>query len=213
MKSKKILIEIVELLEKFEMASSSDTEQNLDDFIDFLNHQRSLNMQEDTTIKISQNISLLHRYSKYYVKKALKSGSLQTMDEYTYLVTLFNRKSLSKTEINNLNVLEKTSGNEVMRRLLKAGFIAQTPDEVDRRKMQVYLTDKGRAELLTIFPELHKSAMLLSAPLKKQGKVQFSKTLEELCGFHKNIFCNRRDEETLDDLLNEFFLPVATQNE
>ena len=155
MKSKKLLIEIIELLEKFEKTTNvNEADPSLDDFILFLQERRTVKEDRNDTVRIAQNISYLHRYSKLYIKKILKGSLLQTVDEYTYLVTLFNEESLSKTEINNRNVIEKTSGNEIMRRLLKAKLIGERRDEEDRRRMRVFITEKGRAELKKVFPGL-----------------------------------------------------------
>lgn len=196
MKSKKLLIEIIELLEKFEKTTNvNEGDPSLDDFILFLQERRTVKEDRNDTVRIAQNISYLHRYSKLYIKKILKGSLLQTVDEYTYLVTLFNEESLSKTEINNRNVIEKTSGNEIMRRLLKAKLIGERRDEEDRRRMRVFITDKGRAELKKVFPGLWKSATLLSGVLSPQEKGLFLQTSDKLCNFHKDIFVHFREEE------------------
>lgn len=203
MKSKKLLIEIIELLEQFEKTTqSNDKELSLNDFILFL--QQGLTIKEDRNdiMRIAQNISFLHRYSKFYIKKTLKGSRLQTVDEYTYLVALFNEESLSKTEINNRNVIEKTSGNEIMRRLLKAKLIGERRDKEDKRRMRVFITDKGRSELTKVFPGLLKSAMMLSdalAPLERESFLQAS---DKLCDFHKDIFTHCKKEE-IDSLISK----------
>ncbi len=70
------------------------------------------------------------------------------MDEYTYLISLLNCESLSKTELNNMNAMEKTSGNEVINRLLRKELIDQRRDEADRRSMRVLLPERDEMSLL-----------------------------------------------------------------
>lgn len=203
MKSKKLLIEIIELLEEFEKATTqNDDTLSLDDFILFIQQNRIIKEDRNDLVRIAQNVSFLYRYSKFYIKKVLKGSLLQTVDEYTYLVALFNEESLSKTEINNRNVIEKTSGNEIMRRLLKAKLIGERRDEEDRRRMRVFITEKGRAELMKFFPELWKSAMLLSGTLSPHEKESFLQTSDKLCNFHKDIFVNSKEDE-LDNLMEK----------
>lgn len=210
MKSKRLLIEIIELLEKFENTTDSGKEiVSLDDFILFLQQNRTVKEDKNDIVHIAQNVSFLHRYSKFYIKKALKGSLLQTVDEYTYLVALFNEESLSKTEINNRNVLEKTSGNEVMKRLLNAQLIGERRDEEDRRKMRVFITDKGRAELMKVFPDLWKSATLLSGILSLPEKESFLEISDKLCDFHKDIFVNCKENE-IDSLMQK--LPPINPN-
>lgn len=209
MKSKKLLIEIIELLEKFEKTTQQNEDNLLlDDFILFLQQNRTMKENKNDMVHIAQNVSFLHRYSKFYIKKALKGSLLQTVDEYTYLVTLFGEESLSKTEINNMNVVEKTSGNEIIRRLLKAKLIGERRDKDDRRRMRVFITDKGREELTKIFPELWKSAMMLTGALSLHEKELFLQTSQKLCNFHKDIFVHCKEEE-LDSLLLK--LPCLNQ--
>lgn len=209
MNSKKLLIEIIELLEKFEKTTHQNEDNLLlDDFILFLQQNRTMKENKNDMVHIAQNVSFLHRYSKFYIKKALKGSLLQTVDEYTYLVTLFGEESLSKTEINNMNVVEKTSGNEIIRRLLKAKLIGERRDEDDRRRMRVFITDKGREELTKIFPELWKSAMMLTGALSLHEKESFLQTSQKLCNFHKDIFVHCKEEE-LDSLLLK--LPCLNQ--
>ncbi|MDO5664659.1 MAG: MarR family winged helix-turn-helix transcriptional regulator [Bacteroidia bacterium] len=201
MRSKNLLIEIIELLEKFEKSTTLNNDNlSLDDFIYFLQQNKPIKEDKNDIVHIAQNVSFLHRYSKFYIKKALKGSLLQTVDEYTYLVALFNEESLSKTEINNRNVIEKTSGNEIMRRLLKAKLIGERRDKEDRRRMRVFITDKGRAELLKVFPALWQSAMLLSGILSPHEKESFLQTSDKLCDFHKDIFVNSKEEE-IDNLM------------
>lgn len=209
MKSKKLLIQLIELLEKFEKTTPQNEEGvSLDDFIFFLQENRTIKEDRNDTVRIAQNVSYLHRYSKFYIKKAIEGSLLQTVAEYTYLATLFNEESLSKTEINNRNVIEKTSGNEIMRRLLKAGLIGERRDKEDRRRMRVFITDKGRAELTKVFPELWKSAMMLSGALSLHEKESFLQTSDKLCDFHKDIFVDCKEED-MDSLLLK--LPSMTQ--
>lgn len=209
MKSKKLLIQLIELLEKFEKTTPQNEDgASLDDFIFFLQQNRTIEEDRNDTVRIAQNVSYLHRFSKFYIKKAIEGSLLQTVAEYTYLATLFNEESLSKTEINNRNVIEKTSGNEIMRRLLKAGLIGERRDKEDRRRMRVFITDKGRAELIKVFPELWKSAMILSGALSLHERETFLQTSDKLCDFHKDIFINRKEED-LDNLLLK--LPVTAQ--
>lgn len=194
-------MEIIELLEKFEEQNNTfDGELSLNDFIQFLLESRQLEEDRNDIVHIAKNVSYLHRYSKFYIKKALKGSLLQTEDEYTYLAELFNEESMSKTEINNRNVIEKTSGNEILKRLLNAGLIGERQDEVDKRKVLAFITEKGKAELLKVFPELWKSASILSGILTPNERQLLLKTSEKLCNFHKDIFINNKDEQ-LDNLM------------
>jgi hypothetical protein len=53
----------------------------------------------------------MYRYAKGYIKKALQESIIQTPDEFSFLITLMTFESLTKTELINKQVIEKTSGN------------------------------------------------------------------------------------------------------
>ena len=129
------------------------------------------------------HLSLLHRYSKGYIKRALMASDLlQSEEEYSYLASLISGKPQTKTELNALNAMEKTSGAEIIRRLVAKGLAEERPDERDRRSVLVTITPQGRAELMKVFPQLHTAALLLSAPLQEQQQATLDFLLHYLCG-------------------------------
>ena len=69
---------------------------------------------------------------------------------------------LSKTALNTLNAIEKTTGAEVIRRLATKGLVEETPDERDRRSILVSITPLGRAELAKVLLESRIAAALVS---------------------------------------------------
>jgi transcriptional regulator, MarR family len=140
-------------------------------------------MGQQREVSIARHLSLLHRYSKGYIKRALMASNLlQSEEEYSYLASLMSGKPQTKTELNTLNAMEKTSGAEIIRRLVAKGLAEERPDERDRRSVLVTITPQGRAELMKVFPQLHTAALLLSAPLQEQQQATLDFLLHYLCG-------------------------------
>lgn len=200
MRSKKLLLELIEYLELFEELVPNVEEMELSSFLTFVDsiHGKEPNSGErpgGTEANIARHLSLLHRYSRAYIKRALQASSfLQTEEEYTYLVCLMGREGLTKTELNHLNGLEKTTGSEVMRRLRKHGLIEEQPDERDKRSIRVYITPQGRAELGKVFPRLHIAARMLSAPLQERQMTTLHFLLERLVAKHSSFARTGEDE-------------------
>ena len=143
---------------------------------------RPANMGQQREVSIARHLSLLHRYSKGYIKRALMASDLlQSEEEYSYLASLMSGKPQTKTELNALNAMEKTSGAEIIRRLVAKGLAEERPDERDRRSVLVTITPQGRAELMKVFPQLHTAALLLSAPLQEQQQATLDFLLHYLC--------------------------------
>lgn len=199
MRTKNILKEIIDELDQFEQTLQDDKEVGMKDFLAYLSTNKNQSPRYSADIEIVQQISLLHRYSKFYVKKILKDSPMQTMDEYTYLIPLLESESMTKTELNNMNAMEKTSGNEVINRLLKKNLIVQKRDELDRRSMRVYITDLGKRELFKIIPDLQKIAIFFSGNLSQFQKLSLASNLNSMSHLHKDIFLNDKDKQ-LDDM-------------
>lgn len=149
---------------------------------------------------IAQDLSYLFRYMRWYFKKALRDSVLLTLDEYTYLVCLLRHPVMTKTELNNINVMEKTSGAEVINRLLKNELISQRVNEGDRRSYYVSITEKGKAELMKLFPKLQLAVRVLFAPLNEEQK-RVLHSLHQLLDEHNRLLFLEHHNETLEELI------------
>ena len=194
MKSKRLLTELLDYIELFEQSFPNDEELSMKSFLIFVQSMQEgaeasptsairPNMGQQREVSIARHLSLLHRYSKGYIKRALMASDLlQSEEEYSYLASLISGKPQTKTELNALNAMEKTSGAEIIRRLVAKGLAEERPDERDRRSVLVTITPQGRAELMKVFPQLHTAALLLSAPLQEQQQATLDFLLHYLCG-------------------------------
>ena len=210
MKSKRLLTELLDYIELFEQSFPNDEELSMKSFLIFVQSMqegseasptstmRPANMGQQREVSIARHLSLLHRYSKGYIKRALfASEHLQSEEEYSYLASLFNGKPHSKTELNSLNAMEKTSGAEIIRRLVAKGFAEERPDERDRRSVLVSITPRGRAELMKVFPQLH------TAPLEERQQATLDFLLKYICQALSTLPMAKSDTD-LGELLLHF---------
>lgn len=213
MKSKRLLTELIEYIALFEQSFPEVEELSLMSFLVFassmLQGKASLeqlpsggrSLGQSREVSIARHLSLLHRYSKAFIKRALSASPLlQSEEEYSYLASLLHGRPLTKTELNTLNAMEKTSGAEIIRRLSTKGLVEERPDERDRRSILVSITPQGRAELMKVFPQLHTAALLISAPLQEQQQASLDFLLSYLCGAMTNL-PPARGEQSLEELL------------
>lgn len=220
MKSKRLLTELLDYIELFEQSFPDEEELSLKSFLVFVQSMqegehalRSSSPDAPAAprpsrtpreVSIARHLSLLHRYSKGYIKRALfASEHLQSEEEYSYLASLFSGEPHSKTELNSLNAMEKTSGAEVIRRLVAKGLVEERPDERDRRSVLVSITPSGRAELMKVFPQLHTAAQLISAPLAERQQATLDFLLHYLCGALSTLPVAKNDTD-LGELLRHF---------
>ncbi len=222
MKTKNILIEIIDQLENYENACiANNSETSTSDFLEFLYLQDQLSENNskrqalsgghddwrlDTSTKAEMNtdvsilVVLLYRYAKGYIKKALAGSDLKNGDDFSFLITLMTYESLTKIELTKLLVMEKTSGNEIINRLVKLKFIEQTPDEEDRRSVRIRISDYGRSQVIKVLPEMQKVSSIVTGNLDNNEIRTLTYLLRKLDLYHNEIYHNRKDYE-LGDLL------------
>jgi DNA-binding MarR family transcriptional regulator len=215
MKAKHILIDLLDYLELY-VSENEKNSRNLStvDFIGFLNNNIEIqSLKRDAvsggkedflTDEFSQNkistdisilVTLLFRYAKNYIKKALKDSKINTADEFSFMITLLTYDSLSKQELINLQVMEKTSGIEIINRLIKKGFICQFNDETDRRSKRIKITENGRKELLSILPQMNMVSKIIVGKLTEEEQRSLLNILNKLDEFHNDIFINQKHIE------------------
>lgn len=197
--------ELLDLVEQYEKLCGS-AEQSMSSFLHFAEHhieqQRAAEASEaritdDAYLNsmIARDISFVYRYMRYFVRKAIKDTPLQTIDEYSYLITIMAKGKMTKTELNNYNVIEKTSGSEIIRRLLKSGLISQARNPRDKRSMLLSITPEGRRVIKEILPQMQLSSNLLLRALSWDQKMFLHTLHEQLCESNHPLFLSERDTD------------------
>ncbi|WP_161492734.1 MarR family winged helix-turn-helix transcriptional regulator [Spirosoma sp. 209] len=137
--------------------------------------------------------SYLYRYTRLYGKKALAATPLATIDEFSYMVMLLEGPPPTKTELIERNIHEKTTGTEILRRLIKAGLIEQFDDPRDRRSKRLTLTAAGRNLMMKVRPAMSQVAKVVGGNLSQAEKEALVVLLRKLHVFHNHIFLTERD--------------------
>lgn len=213
MKTKEILIELIELLSVYEEeCTQSGSGVNMTDFMGFLNSRlipqnvkadslrndysgSDVPDREGSDTDISILIVLLFRYAKGYLKKAFKDSCINTADEFSFLITLLTCDNLSKTELIQKQIMEKTSGTEIINRLVKLGMIEQWNDDVDKRSIRVKISEKGKFELFNILPNMRMVSQIVSGNLSETEKVMLAYLLRKLEMHHNLIYQTKKDHD------------------
>ena len=214
---KEILIELINLLDQFSSEKQGNEDYSISDFVGFLNSKigsqdvamRKIEGNAEPGLKILRTdsntdtsilITLMFRYAKGYVKKALQNSPIQTADEFAFLITLMTYESLTKTELINKQIMEKSSGVEVIKRLISMQMIEEFADEFDRRSVRVRITPTGRQTIITVLPEMAKVSKVVVGNLTQPEVNTLTYLLKKLDYYHNDIFLNKRNLG-LDELL------------
>lgn len=220
MRTKQIIFDLLNYLDDFEKESEEGNSRlSTTDFIGYLNavHQpntldkdkirggsESWKATQHTQDKMATNvsilISLLFRYAKMYSRKALKDSPIKTVDEFAMLITLLTHESISKQELIKEQVLEKTSGIEIVNRLIRQGYIQQFAGAKDRRSKLLKITEEGTRELMLILPRMNVVSKIVAGNLTTTEQNLLSYLMRKLDHFHNDIFLNDKDAE-LEDII------------
>lgn len=203
MKSYQLLRQLISLVEEHE-EEQNGREISLQNFtgfllnkasnpnVDFVNSEVRFGVKETSALEIAYQLDnnigrlfvFMSRYAKSYIKKALKETPLQTAEDFTALAILMTHDHLSKSELINYNLQEKTSGTEVIRRLISANLVRQWDDVKDKRSKHIAITDAGKTLLYGVFEDMNNVGKMITGQLTIAEKITLQHLLQKLENFH-----------------------------
>ncbi|TAF35240.1 MAG: MarR family transcriptional regulator [Cytophagales bacterium] len=202
MKTKALLLELIEHLHLFEAQEKDESLLTMPHFLSYLNanfrEQDGLvsNYMSDNAFYvppteaarcngvISRLLTIVYRYAKLHIKKSLQNSPLQTAEEFSFLIVLMSQGSMSKTELIQQCIIEKTSGIEIIKRLLKKEFVKQYDNQEDKRSQLVDITPLGQKVLFELLPLVEQAAEQIAGNLSEQEKYNLAYILNKLDRHH-----------------------------
>ncbi len=203
MESYKLVHQLLNLVEQFEDDNAS-AEMSIQGFAGFLvnhieketpaaaapdirfgkNEQQAQNLAYQIDNSIARLFIYMSRYAKSYVKKALDGTPLQTAEDFTCLAILLTHDNMSKGDLISRNLQEKTSGTEVIRRLINADLVKQWDDDKDKRGKRISITETGRQLLYKVFGDMDHVGQIITGDLSLSEKLVLQHLLQKLESFH-----------------------------
>jgi MarR family transcriptional regulator, lower aerobic nicotinate degradation pathway regulator len=148
---------------------------------------------------IARHVSLLYRYAKHYIKKVLENSPLTSVDDFSYLAPLCFQSHLTKSELIAINIHEKTTGTEIIKRLIQRELIEEMPNPADGRSKILQITEKGRYVFFSIVQPMLTASEIIGGNLTMPEKETLLLLLAKLHRFHEPLFRDHR-EIPLDEL-------------
>lgn len=218
MSRKEVLTQVIEHLFEFDNQYQGDKDYNMADFLGYLNASQDhplpsarelaggeeewVRDNQDQNTEIARMLVFNYRYAVMYFKKALKESNINTLDEFSFLIVLMTYPFLTKTELINKLIMEKTSGVEVIKRLLKQELIYEFDNPNDKRSIMVAITPKGKTELSELLPKMGLVGSMVVGNLKSTEISSLSFLLHKLDYYHNEIFINYKSL-SLEDLFKK----------
>jgi DNA-binding MarR family transcriptional regulator len=152
-----------------------------------------------------QLVILLRRIGKFHIaysNKALEGTGLDQMEEFGILVTIYNQKNPIKSEAIYNNIMELSSGSNMLIRMKKRGLVSEYADEQDKRVKRLRLTAKGEATLLKAKGLVLKVAHMMVNDLSDEDKRLCIQLLSPIDKRFSGLFQKQRNK-TFEEIYAE----------
>ncbi len=83
------------------------------------------------------------RFIDFYIKKAFEDLEISSRQEFQFLITIKEMKKPRKTDVIYFNLVEISTGVEILNRLQRNKMIRDFSDKQDKRIKRIQLTPKG----------------------------------------------------------------------
>ena len=206
-----LIIEILTELDHFQK-SNANTSAGLDDFRLYLNQKayesenpRNLTEKFDLDVfdlenEIAKQVIMLGRYSKQLIRKSLENHPDLVNEDFTYLFRMMDYESLTKMQLIEKNAHEKQTGIEIIKRLVKNGLLAESPDQHDKRSTRIAVTEKGKKVFLDSMRDITVVSKIMCGQLNTSEKEALLNSLKKLNTFHHTVYSNFKNENTAEIL-------------
>lgn len=200
---------VLKHIETYEQSKDDDENLDMADFAQWLFIQTQTgtqhpNLERRQEAGLGELVSVMYRYAKMYSKKAMENTPLSSVDDFGYLINLWVYGEMTKTELIARNIHEKPTGMEIIKRLIKQGFLKQTDDPQDGRSQLVAITPTGSQILFPLLKRMEQVETIAKGNLNKQEISTLLHLLRKLHFFHNNIY---NTEKSLDlDVIHEKYI-------
>lgn len=198
----KLLTDVIGLLQEFEATQqkASAFSDDIDGFKNWIISQakrHNVNLEPDWEGKqkgrsaesvINTLIVHMGRYAKSYSRSAILGSSFSSQDDFIYLITLQAFGAMSKMELIKKNVQDKPAGMQIINRLIKQGWVQQTPSKTDRREKLLEITAEGIRDLNQHMSKIRQASHIVTANLDQAEKMELIRLLTKLDAFHLDLY-------------------------
>ena len=140
-----------------------------------------LAMQIRTESLMLRMIGRINKINMTYAKIALEGTGLTQMEEFGLLIAIQQLENPKKSEVISANLLETSSGTDMLQRLITKGLIAEADDPNDKRSKNLTLTKTGSKTLSKAKGFAAMLAKMITYEMKEEDKllcIQLLKNLE-----------------------------------
>ncbi len=143
---------VIPLLEKWELFAAENPREDIYAFAQWLLASRQEEQRDSQTLpgqstvnasRVAILITRLQRYLGLYIKPTVKALGFTREHEYNFLYQVSKMSKPNKNDLSKENMVEYSTGRDIIKRLIAKKMIQEKPDPDDRRASLLALTPKG----------------------------------------------------------------------
>lgn len=100
-----------------------------------------------------------------------------TPGDFTYMVNIFYHQSISQRQLADLLFVSESNVAQIIKRLEKKELITRIPDENNKSRKILNLTEKGKLIVLTLIKEIYQHEALFFENYSKEDAMKFKNML------------------------------------
>lgn len=129
----------------------------------------------------------LYKFLRFYTKGLFREVGFSNHDEFAILAHIDYKKECTKKVAIEENMIDLTTGTDILKRLVRKGLVAEKVNSNDRREKMLRLTDKGRKTLQETYMGFAQTPDLLAGMNKSERELLVS-ALQDLDNFHSQNY-------------------------
>lgn len=146
--------------------------------------ERALQKVNETDNAIAILLSLMNKYARLYSKIVMEDLPLNTVEEFGYLAQLSSHEQLTKTALINKSMDGKTTGMDIIRRLVEHGFAKEIHNPHDKRSKLLRITAKGKKTIGLSYSRMAAVSKAIVGNLIVSEKETLLSILNKLAQYH-----------------------------
>ncbi len=151
--------------------------------------------------KILDMIARISRFHDFYLRKFLNDLPINTRLEYLFLYSVDVLGQVRKTDIIHLQLVEFTTGMDIIKRLINQGFLDEFPNTSDKRTRLLGITESGKILLKNATKKLQEEIDMFLSGIDENKWKKIIPVLEEIHDFHNEVYLKYNDK-TDAELIN-----------
>ncbi len=174
--------DIINLIQSFDEYQTQTQSTDVEGFAYWILRNQNGKQGDETQLNrdLGYVLNRVNRYSKLFAKQYLEGLPISSLDEFSFLTTIKIFGNPSKSQVYEHTITELATGQQMMRRLLHIGLIAEIEDEKDKRIKRVKLTEEGEKVQQVAFEKIGEECNFKFKDLRHENKKVLLEILKQL---------------------------------